>query len=315
MVHRVVILDDYQNVATTFADWAAIGAPIDVVTEHIADDGELIARLTGADVVVAMRERTPFPAGLLRQLPDMRLLVTTGRRNASIDLAAAKAAGVVVCSTGYVPSPTSEHTWALILAAARRLPVEFAGVRNGGWQQTVGIGLHGNTLGLLGLGNLGSRVAKVGQAFGMRTVAWSQHLTAERAAEHGVVAVTKAELFAQSDVLSVHLVLSDRTRGLVGADELATMKPTSILVNTSRGPIVDETALLAALRSHAIGAAALDVFDVEPLPADHPFRTIDNVVMTPHLGYVITEQYEIFYRDAVENILAFAAGDPIRVLE
>ncbi|EHK83185.1 phosphoglycerate dehydrogenase-like oxidoreductase [Saccharomonospora azurea SZMC 14600] len=311
---RIAILDDYQNVASTLADWDSLDAEVRVFTEHIADQDELVRALAGFDVVVAMRERTPFPAALLSRLPDLRLLVTTGQRNASIDVEAARRQGIVVCGTGYLPHPTVELTWALILAAARHLPTEVQAMREGGWQTTLGTGLRGRTLGLLGLGRLGSQVARVGQAFGMRTIAWSQNLTADRAAEHDVTAVSKNELFASSDVLSVHLVLSKRTRGLVGAKELAAMKSTALLVNTSRAPIVDTDALLEALRQDTIGGAALDVYDVEPLPADHPLRSMPNVVLTPHIGFVTRETYEVFYRDAVEDIAAFRRGEPVRVL-
>lgn len=311
---KIAILDDYQNVALEFADWKSLDADIEVFTSHIADHDELAARLAGAEVVVAMRERTRFPAELLARLTDLKLLVSTGNKNAAIDLKAAAEHGIVVCGTGYLSHPTAEHTWALILAAMRHLTVELPAMRAGGWQSTVGIPLHGRTLGLLGLGRLGSRVAKVGQAFGMETIAWSQNLTAERAAEQGVTAVSKEELFSRSDVLSVHLVLSKRTSGLVGAAELELMKPTAWLVNTSRGPIVDEDALLDALRREAIGGAALDVFGVEPLPAEHPLRTLGNVVLTPHLGYVTRDVYEIFFRDAVEDIAAYRTGAPVRVM-
>jgi phosphoglycerate dehydrogenase-like enzyme len=311
---KIAILDDYQNAALSFADWNSLGVEIEVFTSFIGDQDELVRRLAGAEVVVAMRERTRFPAELLARLPELKLLVSTGQRNAAIDVKVAQERGIVVCGTGYLPYATAEHTWALILAAVRHLDVELSAMREGGWQTTVGTGLHGKTLGLLGLGRLGSRVAKVGQAFGMETIAWSQNLTAERAGEHDVTAVSKEELFARSDVLSVHLVLSRRTRGLVGAAELGLMKPGALLVNTSRGPIVDEAALLAALRCKEIGGAALDVYDVEPLPADHPVRTLPNVVLTPHLGYVTREVYEIFFRHAVEDIAAFQAGNPVRVM-
>lgn len=311
---KIAILDDYQNVALSFADWERLSAEIEVFTSYIGDPGELAGRLAGFEVVVAMRERTRFPAGLLARLRDLKLLVSTGRRNAAIDLQAAREHGIVVCGTGYVPHPAAEHTWALILAAARNLATELPAMRAGGWQTTVGTGLSGRTLGLLGLGNLGSRVAKVGQAFGMETIAWSQNLTPGRAAAHGVTAVSKKDLFARADVLSVHLVLSERSRGLVGAPELAAMKRDALLVNTSRGPVVDEAALLDALRREEIGGAALDVYDVEPLPTDHPLRALRNVVLTPHLGYVTREQYEIFFRDAVEDIAAYRSGEPIRVM-
>jgi phosphoglycerate dehydrogenase-like enzyme len=286
-----------------------------VFTEPFTGDDEIVRRLAGADVIVAMRERTRFPADLLTRLTALKLLVSTGSRNAAIDLAAAQKLGIVVSTTGYISHPTAEHTWALILAAARNLPAEAQSMRDGGWQVGVGTGLHGKTLGLLGLGRLGSRVAKVGQAFGMETIAWSQNLTADKAAEHGVTAVSKEDLFARADVLSIHLVLSERSRGLVGAAELAMMKPTAILVNTSRGPILNEDALLDALRRKKIACAAIDVYDIEPLPADHPLRALDNAVLTPHLGYVTREVYEIFYRDAVADIAAFQAGNPIRVME
>ncbi|MGY6654223.1 D-2-hydroxyacid dehydrogenase family protein [Amycolatopsis sp. TRM77291] len=312
---KIAILDDYQEVALGFGDWDSLGADIEVFTKPFADPADVVGRLRDFDVVVAMRERTRFPAEVLDRLPSLKLLVSTGHRNAAIDVAAARRNGVVVCSTGYIAAPAAEHTWALILAAARNVPVESRNMREGGWQTTVGTILSGKTLGLLGLGRLGAGAAKIGQAFGMETIAWSQNLTQEKADPHGVTAVSKDELFARADVLSIHLVLSRRSRGLVGAPELAAMKPTAMLVNTSRGPIVDEAALVDALRRKEIAVAALDVYDVEPLPAEHPLRTLDNVVLTPHIGYVTRETYEIFYRDAVEDIAAFQAGSPIRVME
>lgn len=311
---RIAVLDDYQHVAPRFADWDSLRADVEFFTGHIADRDELVRNLAGFDVVVAMRERTGFPAEVLERLPDLKLLVSTGRRNAAIDVAAADRLGIVVSATGYVPYPTAEHTWALILSAMRRIPTESQAMRAGGWQRTVGRDLHGRTLGLLGLGRLGSRVAAVGQAFGMHTIAWSQNLTSEGAAEHGVTAVSKRELFADSDVLSVHLVLSERTRGLVGPDELATMKRDSLLVNTSRGPIVNERALVAALRDGRPGCAALDVYDREPLPAEHPLRSLENALLTPHIGYVTEDVYTTFYQDAVEDIAAYQAGNPIRLM-
>ncbi|EHR60788.1 D-2-hydroxyacid dehydrogenase family protein [Saccharomonospora cyanea] len=312
---RIAILDDYQNVALELADWESLDADVHVFTEHIAHQDELVRRLAGFDVVVAMRERTPFPDSVLSRLPELRLLVTTGQRNASIDVEAARRHGILVCGTGYLPHPTVELTWALILAACRHLPTELRAMRDGGWQSTLGTGLRGRTLGVLGLGRLGAQVARVGQAFGMRTIAWSHNLTPERAAEHDVTAVTKDELLASSDVLTVHLVLSERTRGLVGAAELAAMKPTALLVNTSRGPIVDTEALVHALRDGVIGGAALDVYDEEPLSADHSLRSLPNAVLTPHIGFVTRETYEVFYRDAVADIAAFQRGEPVRVLE
>ncbi|MET9264328.1 D-2-hydroxyacid dehydrogenase family protein [Amycolatopsis sp. NPDC004079] len=311
---KIAILDDYQNVALQCADWGSLGAEIEVFSEPFAGPDETVARLAGFDVVVAMRERTPFPAAVFDRLPGLKLLVSTGRRNAAIDLDAAKRCGVVVSATGALAAPTVEHTWALILAGARNLPLEFRSMREGGWQVGLGMALRDKTLGLLGLGRLGAEVARIGQAFGMKPIAWSQNLTPERAAEHGVTAVSKEDLFARADVLSVHLVLSERTRGLVGAAEFAAMKPSALLVNTSRGPIVDETALLDALRGKKIAAAALDVYDVEPLPSDHPLRTLDNAILTPHIGYVSRETYEIFYGGAVEDIAAFQSGEPINVL-
>ncbi|EMY32790.1 phosphoglycerate dehydrogenase-like oxidoreductase [Arthrobacter crystallopoietes BAB-32] len=313
---KIAVLDDYQDVARTLADWDSLGAEVTFFKEHLGhDDDAVVGALAGFDVVVAMRERTPLREPRLERLPDLRLIVSTGRRNASIDLAAAQRLGITVSHTGYVPEPTAEHTWALIHAATRHLDVELGAIASGGWQTTLGRGLAGRTLGLLGLGNLGTRVAKVGLAFGMNVIAWSQNLTAERAAEHGVQRVEKAELFAASDILSVHLVLSHRTRGLVGEEDLALMKPDALLVNTSRGPIVQEDALLEALQAGRIGGAALDVYDIEPLPAEHPWRTAPRTILTPHLGYVTEEQYRIFYQDAVEDIAAFAAGAPVRVME
>ncbi len=312
---RIAVLDDYQDVATSLADWNSLDAELVVFTDPIQEPGELVKRLAGFDVAVAMRERTPFPADVLERLTDLRLLVSTGPRNAAIDVEAARGLGITVCATGYDPSPTAELAWALILAAARNLPEETGSMRKGGWQLSVGTGLWGKTLGLLGLGTLGTRVARVGQAFGMKTIAWSQNLTADAAAEHGVRAVSKKELFTESDVVSIHLVLSNRTRGLVGTAELQSMKPTALVVNTSRGPILDEAALLEALRGEWIGGAAIDVYDTEPLPADHPLRSAPRVLLTPHIGYVTRELYETFYRHAVEDIAAFRDGLPVRVMQ
>lgn len=312
---KIAVLDDYQDIARELADWDSLGAEVDVLTEHIADHDALVDRLAGCEVVVAMRERTPLPAEVLRRLPDLRLVVSLGGpRNPSIDLKATAELGIVVSHTGYLPHPTAEHTWALILAAMRGLPGEDRSLRTGGWQTTVGRSLQGATLGVVGLGRLGSRVSRIGQAFGMRTIAWSTNLTEEKAAEHDVEAVSKERLLAESDVVTIHQVLSSRTRGLIGAAELAAMKPTAWLVNTSRGPIVDEAALIEALRQRRIGGAALDVYDTEPLPADHPLRDLPNTVLTPHVGYVVRDLYEVFYRDAVEDIAAYQAGEPIRVM-
>jgi len=313
---RIAVLDDYQSVASTYADWSLLPEPAEVVEFHdlVADQNALVARLAPFDVVVAMRERTAFPRQVLERLPNLRLLVTTGPRNASIDVQAAAEHGITVCGTGAHPTGAVELTWALILAVVRHLPQEDAAVRAGAWQQTVGTDLAGATLGVLGLGRLGAKVAAIGQAFGMDVIAWSQNLTEDRAREAGVRRVDKDELLAAADVVTVHLVLSDRTRGLLGRDDLGRMKRTAYLINTSRGPIVDEAALVDALRDRTIAGAGLDVFDQEPLPADHPLRELRRAVLTPHLGYVTAKTYEVFYRDAVEDVAAFLAGTPVRVL-
>ena len=313
---RVALLDDYQHVALRMADWKTLPADTEVVVfeDHLSDIGALAKRLADFDVIMAMRERTPFPRALLEQLPRLKLLITAGMRNASIDVAAATERGVTVCGTAGLPYPTAELTWGLILGLFRRIPAEDRATREGRWQMSLGLGLNGKTLGVLGLGTLGSRVAKVGLALEMKVLAWSQNLTAERAAEVGATRVEKDELLARSDVVTIHLVLGDRTRGLIGARELGLMKPTAHLVNTSRGPIVDEAALVAALRGGTIAGAGLDTFDVEPLPADHPFRQLSNIVITPHLGYVTEETYRIFYGHALEDIQAFLRGAPTRVL-
>jgi phosphoglycerate dehydrogenase-like enzyme len=312
---RIAVLDDYQRAARGFADWDSLNAQVEFFHVSFPDAETVVQELAPFDVAVAMRERTPFPADVLRRLDRLRLLVTTAMGNAAIDIPAATAEGIVVSGTDYpFVSSTSELTWAAILAAVRNIPAETRSVAEGGWQTGVGVGLEGKTLGLLGLGRVGSRVARVGQAFDMETIAWSENLTSEKAAEHRVTAVSKQELFARSDVLSVHLILSDRTRGLVGATEPASMKPSALLVNTSRGPIVDEEALVSAIQNRRIGGAALDVFGVEPLPQRHALRTLDNVVAIPHIGYVTQGNYEVFYQHAVEDIAAFAAGTPIRVI-
>jgi phosphoglycerate dehydrogenase-like enzyme len=301
---KIAILDDYQGVALELADWSRLAerASIEVFRDHLADADAVVARLLPFDVVCVMRERTPLPRAILERLPNLRLIASTGRRNASIDLAAAEERGIEVVNSGYDSSSTVELTWALILASARHIALESSRLRAGGWQHTLGDGLRGKTLAILGLGSIGSQVARIGAAFGMEVVAWSQNLTAEKAQASGARWVAKEALFSSADVLSIHLVLSGRTRGLVGTAELAAMKPTARLVNTSRGPIVDEAALLAALRERRIAGAAIDVFDVEPLPPDHPFRTLDNVLATPHIGYVSRELYRTFYKDTVDNV-------------
>jgi phosphoglycerate dehydrogenase-like enzyme len=316
-VTRVAILDDYQGVALSMADWGRLPASVEVVVfrDHLADPDAVAARLAGFDVVVAMRERTPFPRDLLERLPRLRLLVTTGMRNAAIDVAAAVDRGVVVCGTEGLPYPTAELTWALILALARHVPAEDRATRAGGWQQSVGVGLNGKTLGVIGLGRLGSQVARIGRAFEMPVLGWSQNLTAERAAAAGATRVERDELLARADVVTVHLVLSERTRDLLGARELARMKRTAYLVNTSRGPIVSEAALVQALREGTIAGAGLDVFDEEPLPDDHPLRRLPNTVITPHLGYVTRETYRIFYGQSLEDVEAYLRGAPVRVVK
>jgi phosphoglycerate dehydrogenase-like enzyme len=312
----LAILDDYQEVALRMADWKSLGSAVTVEVFHdtLSDQDALAGRLGAFEIIVAMRERTPFRSALLERLGKLKLLVTTGVRNASIDLKAAAERGILVCGTDVVSSSTAELTWGLILALARHISREDQGMRRGRWQTTVGIGLEGRVLGLLGLGNLGSRVAAIGQAFQMRVIAWSENLTAERASSLGVERVEKEELFRRADFLSIHMVLSKRSRGLVDAPELAVMKPTACLINTSRGPIVNESALIAALQSRKIAGAALDVYDPEPLPADHALRRLDNVVLTPHLGYVTVENYRRMYGQAVEDIRAFLEGRPIRII-
>jgi phosphoglycerate dehydrogenase-like enzyme len=315
-VLRIAVLDDFQSVAADFADWSRLPEPADVTcfADHLDDEDALVERLTGFHVVVAMRERTPFPRTLLDRLPSLRLLVTTGARNAAIDLVAATERGIVVCGTGAHAPGTAELTWALVLAVARHVPQEDAALRAGRWQTTIGTDLAGARLGVVGLGRLGTRVARIGQAFEMDVVAWSQNLTDERAAEAGVRRMEKEELLATADVVTIHLQLSDRTRGLIGASELALMKPTAILVNTSRGPIVDEQALVEALEQGRIGGAGIDVYDREPLPAHDQLRRAPRSVTTPHIGYVTDATYRVFYRDAVEDVAAWRAGRPIRQL-
>ena len=313
---RVAVLDDYQGVAREMADWASLGADSEVVffRDHLADHASLVQRLKDFEIVVAMRERTPFPRALLEKLPRLRLLVTTGMRNASIELAAARERGVVVCGTPGASGTTGELTWGLILALFRQIPREDRLVREGKWQTTVGLGLAGKTLGILGLGTIGSQVAKVGTAFNMDVIAWSQNLDAERASRAGARRVERDELLARSDVVTIHLVLSERTRGLIGERELARMKPAAFLVNTSRGPIVEEAALAAALEKGTIAGAGIDVYGDEPIAPDHPLLRARNTVLTPHLGYVTREGYSAYFRGAVEDIVAWQRGAPMRVL-
>ena len=313
---RVAVRDDYTGAAARSADWRQLDgiASVDFFRDHVADPAALVARLRDYDVIVAERERTPFPRALLEALPRLRLLATTGPVNWSIDLAAAAERGVVVTCTEALFDATPELTWALILALTRRVVWEDRAVRAGRWQDDVGVSLTGKRLGLIGLGNVGAKVAAVARLFGMTVIAWSRNLTQERAAAAGAEAVTLDALLSTADIVSIHVVLSERTRGLIGARELGLMKPDAYLVNTARGPIVDEAALIDALQQRRIAGAGIDVFEVEPLPQDHPLRRLDNVIATPHVGYITAEQYRLFYGQVVEAILGFARGAPVRVL-
>lgn len=304
---KVAILDDYQGVALHLADWSGVSkrARIDVFTDHVSDPAEVVERLLPYDVLAVMRERTPLRKDIIERLPNLKMIASTAPRNASIDMAAAAERGITVTHTGYTSAPTVELTWALILAGARHIVAEAEAVRRGGWQHTIGEDMADKTLGIVGLGSVGTRVAKVAHAFGMKVIAWSQNLTAERAAAAGATLVSKEQLFRQADVVTIHLVLSDRTRGLVGAHLLALMKPTARLINTSRGPIVVEADLIEALHSNRIAGAAIDVYDTEPLPADHPYRRVDRLLATPHIGYVSRGLYERFYVDTAANIAAW----------
>jgi phosphoglycerate dehydrogenase-like enzyme len=315
---RIAVLDDYQRVAVTLGAWDRLGpeAEVDVFDRNLGTVEEAAAALAPYEVVCLMRERMPMPRALIEKLPNLKLIVVTGARTRSIDFEAAAERGIPVCHTrgGESHHATPELAWGLILSCARSIPQEHARVREGGWQETIGTVLHGKTLGLLGLGKLGQRMVPVARAFGMEVIAWSQNLTPERAREGGAEYVDKDALFSRADVVSVHLVLGERTRGIVGAPELARMKPGAILVNTSRGPLIEEAALLDTLEAGRIRAAGLDVFDVEPLPEDHPLRRAPNLVTTPHLGYVTEGTYQAFFEDMVENIAAWRAGTPVRLL-
>jgi phosphoglycerate dehydrogenase-like enzyme len=310
--HKIAILDDYQNVALESADWSVLRDRADIVVfqDHLADPDAVIERLLPFDVVCVMRERTPLVRKVTERLPNLKLIASTGSVNASIDVAAAGDHGIAVVHTGYSSDPTVEFTWALILACARHIVTESNSVRSGGWQQTVGADLRGKTLGVLGLGNVGSQVARIGSAFGMKLIAWSQNMTPEAAKAAGAILVSKDQLFEHADILTIHLVLSSRTRGLVGAAELKRMKPMAWLINASRGPIVEEQALISALRNKQIAGAAIDVFDTEPLPPSHPFRTLGNVLATPHIGYVSQGLYKTFYEDTVSNIRKWLDTQP-----
>ncbi len=316
MTTRIAILDDYQSAALDAADWNTLGpeVEIEVFNKYIEGEAAVAEALQGFDVVVCMRERTPFPKSLIDKLPDLKLLITSGMRNLSFDMDAAGDKGIVVSGTAMLGHPAAEHALALIFALFKKIPAEDRIMHEGGWQGAVSEGMNGKTLGLLGLGKLGAQVAKVGLALGMDVIAWSQNLTDGRCAEVGVTKAGKTALFAESDLISIHLVLSDRTRGLVGPDEFRLMKPSAYLVNTSRGPIVDEAALVEALANDTIAGAGIDVYDIEPLPMDHPLRSLKNAVLTGHTGYVVKELYALAYGEAVENIQAWMKGKPIRVL-
>jgi len=317
MQHRCAVLDDYQNVAMNMADWSPVAKDVEIEVFHrpLGDDTAVIRALQKFSIVCLMRERTLFPKAVFEGLPDLRLLVTTGMRNAAIDLAAARERNVTVCGTESTGHPTAELAFGLMLELARKIGHEHARIKAGAWwQETIGIDLFGKTLGIVGLGKLGSRAVAIGRAFGMQLVAWSQNLTEEKAREAGATRVEKDELFRRADFITIHLQLSPRTRGLVGAEELGLMKPSAFLINTSRGPIVEAAALLAALRERRIAGAGLDVYDVEPLPENHPLRKMDNAVITPHLGYVTQDTFRIFYRQTVEDIRAFLDGKPVRVI-
>lgn len=316
MTTKLAILDDYQGVALEMADWSTLpnDIKITVFRDTLADVDAVAERLAPFEILAAMRERTPFPRPLFEKLPNLKLLVTTGMRNGAIDMKAAADHGVTVCGTAGNTESTVEMIWALIQAVVRRLPQQDKAAREGKWQTGVGWTLAGRTIGLVGLGRLGARTAAIANFFNMRVISWSENLTAERALECGAELVSRAELFSQSDVVSIHLLLSRRTRGLITADDLALMKPDAYLVNTSRGPIIDEKALIDFLRAGRIGGAALDVFDQEPLPKDHPFLGLDNTIISPHMAYVTEENLAAFYLETVEDITAWLNGDPIRVL-
>jgi D-3-phosphoglycerate dehydrogenase len=317
MAVRCVILDDYQNVAFTMADWSKVQGDVEikVFNQHLGSADKVAEALKGFAIVCAMRERTAFPRAVIEALPELKLLITTGMRNASIDLEAAKARNVVVCGTPAFGNATAAIATGLMLDLARHISYEHARLKAGApWQTTIGLDLEGMTLALLGLGRLGTRMAEIGQAFRMNVIAWSQNLTPERCQEVGVEPVSCDDLFRRADFLSIHLQLSPRTRGLVGARELGLMKRSAYLINTSRGPIVEEAALIAALREKRISGAGLDVFDVEPLPVEHPLRRLDNVVLTPHLGYVAEQNYRAYFAGTLEAIRAFLDGKPVRVL-
>jgi len=314
-IQRLAILDDYQGVAMSIGPWERLkGVEVTVFRDTLTDRDALVQRLAPFDAILAMRERTPFPRALVERLPNLRLLITTAARNRSIDAAACAEKGIVFCGTPSHGDPTVDITWGLIIGLMRDLPAQERALREGRWQTSLGTALEGQTLGVVGLGKLGGRVAKVAQAFGMDVIAWSQNLTAERAAEIGAERVEKAALFERADVVTLHLILSDRSRGIVGAEDLARMKRTAFIVNTSRGPLIDQDALIAALKDGRIAGAGIDVFDIEPLPPGHPILAAPNTLLTPHLGYVSQQNYRAYYHGCVEAIEAFNAGAPVRVI-
>lgn len=317
MRYRCAVLDDYQNVALSYADWSKVTGDVDVkvFNQPFKDTDEVHRSLKGFQIIAMMRERTPFPRKTIEALPDLKLLITTGAGNKSIDLAAAAERGVTVCGTGTFGNPTTGIAFGLILELTRRIGFENARMKAGApWQVTVGTDIEGLTLGVIGLGKLGRRVSGVAKAFGMKVIAWSPNLTAEACKEAGVEYATKEQLLRNADIVTIHVQLGDRSRGLLGEKDLALMKRTAYLINTSRGPIVEEKALIAALRDGRLAGAGLDVFDVEPLPVDHPFRKLDNVVLTPHLGYVSVQNYKVYYPDIVANIRAFLDGKPVKAI-
>ena len=317
MAYRCAILDDYQNVALKLADWSPVAKDVDITVfnQPLGGQDKVIKALADFEIVCGMRERTPFPRAVIEALPKLKLLITTGARNASFDLEAAKERKVTVCGTPGVGNPTAGIAIGLMLELTRRIGYENARMKAGElWQTTIGLDLDGHTLGVIGLGKLGTRVAQIAKAFGMKVIAWSQNLTPEKCQEAGVQYAGKEDLLRQADFISIHVVLSARTRGLLGAKELSLMKPTAYLINTSRGPIIDEAALLAALKEGRIAGAGLDVFDTEPLPVDHPLRRLDNVVLTPHLGYVSVQNYRAYFAGVVEDIRGFLDGKPVRAM-
>lgn len=314
---KIAILDDYQHVALVMADWSTVEKDAEIVVfhRHLGGLDEAAEALKDFDIIVLMRERTPFPRALFERLPRLKLLLTSGHFNSAIDVTAAAEHGTTVCGTATVGRTTVEQTWALLMTAARNTALEDRAMREGRWQVSLGRTLEGKTMGLVGLGRLGAQVAEIARVFRMNLVAWSENLTAERAAEHGARLVSKAELFAISDFIGIHLRLSERTRGLIAAADLARMKPTAWIINTARGEIINQTDLIDALRKRRIGGAAMDVFDIEPLPVDHPFRSLENTVLSPHKGFVTEESYRVFYGETVENIRAWMDGKPIRIIE